>query len=135
MYTGRQKCLLTPQRGDCRMQTRWRKSYSSCIWDKSAGLSWMKKKKLKNSHLRSQRKRLWNLIIESFFVKVRCHVQKLLSFNVNKEICNQISFFFYVTYTSIAIFLALWKIYDFFFLLKMQTNRVNSRCLSNVTLS
>lgn len=101
-------------------------------------VSWIvlnEKKKLKNSHLRSQRKRLRNLIIESFFVKVRCHVQKLLSFNVNKEICNRISFFFYVTYTSIAIFLALWKIYDFFFLLKMQTNRVNSRCLSNVTLS
>lgn len=134
MYTGRQKCLLTPQRGDCRMQTRWRKSYSSCIWDKSAGLSWMKKKKLKNSHLRSQRKRLWNLIIESFFVKVRCHVQKLLSFNVNKEICNRISFFLCDIYKHCNLF-SLMKNIWFFFLLKMQTNRVNSRCLSNVTLS
>lgn len=49
--------------------------------------------------LKSLRKRLQNLIKKShepllvFSVKVKCHVQKVLYFNVSKEVCNCIPFF------------------------------------------
>lgn len=58
----------------------------------------LKKKKWKIS-LKSLRGRLQNLIkmphesLIVFSVKVRCHVQKVLFFDVSKELCNWISLF------------------------------------------
>lgn len=100
MSTRRQKYYSIPQEGISGHKHDKKKfNPMSYIQEKSAGSFWMKKKNWKIS-LKSLRKRLQNLIKKShktllvFSVKVKCHLQKVLSFTVSKEICNWISFFF-----------------------------------------
>lgn len=106
----------------------------------SGQVSWLVLNEKKNGKfsLKSLRKRLQNLIKKShetlvFSVKVRCHLQKVLSFNVSKELCNWI-FFFMWQIQAFAIFLELWKIHKLFWL-KIKTNRIHTRWLHNVSLS
>lgn len=97
MSTRRQKYHLIPQEG-ISGHKHDKKNFNPVLHSGKACWLVLNEKK-KKKIIKKSEKRLKNLIKKShktllvFSVKVKCHVQKVLSFNTSKRVCNLISFF------------------------------------------